>query len=163
MARRRLAQVLGASHIADGAEEVTDMRDVNPAPSRLPSRNGAQKAENLRCRHARDDVIYFRVAHGAIAVDDEDGRLRDAALLPRVVDIPLLNDAPFGVAQNRKREPQLAPHCFRFRGRIDGYGRDAGPGRGDFCVVVAVIRQLAEAKRSPIAAIEEQHERPVRN
>lgn len=119
------------------------MRDVNLAPNRLPSRSGTQNAEDLRCRHARGDVIYFRVANGAITIDDEDGRLGDAAILPRVVDIPILNDAPLGVAQNRKREPQLAPQCFRFRGRIDGYGRDTGPRRVDFCVVVAVIRQLA--------------------
>src|SRR5512146_67865 len=69
----------------------------------------------------------------------------------------------FHIAKNRKRQRQLSPQRLRFIGCIDRNSYYARARRTDFRVVLSVIRQLAEAERSPIAAIEEQHQAPVRN
>ena len=65
------------------------------------------------------------------------------------------------IAQDGEGQRETEPQGFRFFGRIDGDGRYTCAGRADCWVVVSVIRQLAKAERSPIPAIEEQHQRAV--
>jgi hypothetical protein len=47
--------------------------------------------------------------------------------------------------------------------RINGNGNYVGASRADFFVVRSVVRQLAEAEGSPIAAVEKENERILRN
>ena len=79
------------------------------------------------------------------------------------VDAPVPNDATFRIAQNRKRQRELTPQGLRFVGRIHRDSHYARARRPDFQVVLSVVRQLAEAERSPITAIEEYHQAAVRD
>ncbi len=142
----------------NGAVELPDMRDVCLAPSRRPFAR-PQNANYFRRRYARGHAVNLGVAHHAIASDHEYSRLGDAALLPRIINVPLFYEAAFGIAQNWKREPQFAPQGLGSLRRINGNGREVRPGGADLFVVVAVIRQLAKAERSPVSAIENQHQR----
>ena len=95
----------------------------------------------------------------SIASDHEHRRFSDAASLPRIINVPLFHEATFGIAQNWKWEPQFVPQRLGPLRRIDGNGCNLRPSGADLFVVVAVIRQLAKAERSPISAIENQHQR----
>jgi hypothetical protein len=109
-------------------------------------------------------VVCFGILDGPITmIDDEERRLGDASPLLRIVDAPILDHPPLGITQDRKGQPQLAPQSFRFFWRIDGYSHHVGPGRADFRVMIAVIRQLAETEWSPSSAIEKKHQAASRN
>jgi len=78
-----------------------------------------------------------------------------------VVDAPVPNDATFGIAQNRKWQREVNPQGLRFVGSVHRDSHYARARRPDFQVVLSVVRQLTEAERSPISAIEEQHQATV--
>src|ERR1035441_5242732 len=103
------------------------------------------------------------VTYHLAGVNNEDGWLGDAAFLAGVVDAPVPNDATFRIAQNRKRQREVNPQALLFVGCIHRDGHYARARRPDFQVVLSVVRQLAEAERSPITAIEEQHRAAVRD
>jgi len=91
-----------------------------------------------------------------VSTDDKKGRVGDSSFLARIVDIPGLDDASPRIAQDRKWQGQLLPQCFGSVGSIDGGGDSGSTGRADFVEMLAVIRQLANAERSPTAAVKEQ-------
>ena len=95
-------------------------------------------------------------------VDDEHRRFRDAASLSCIQQVPFSNDVPFRVAQDGKWQRELGAQSFGFRGRIDGNCGYACACCTNLSVMIAIIRQLAVAKWSPPAAIEQQHHRPMR-
>ena len=97
-----------------------------------------------------------------MAIDDENARLRNAAPLLGVVNIPFTNDSVLRVAQNRERQLQLPAKRFRALRRVDGNSDDLSAKRLNPVVIVTVVRQLAETERSPVAAIEDQHQRAPR-
>src|ERR1035441_8766701 len=103
------------------------------------------------------------VTYHLAGVNNEDGWLGDAAFLAGVVDAPVPNDATLGIAQNRKRQTEVNPQGLRCVGCIHRDSHYARARRPDFQVALSVVRQLAEAERSPITAIEEQHQAAVRD
>ena len=139
------------------------------------SRAGCRPCAELRAVQCRAGCERFRSLEPASRrhlfwntgrsdrIDDEYCRLGNATLLLGIIDAPIFDHLPFGIAQNRKRQPEFAPHSFGFDRWIDGYGHHIGPGRADFCVMIAVIRQLAETEWSPGAAIEKKHQTVSRN
>jgi hypothetical protein len=151
-----------ANHISDRAKKIADARDVNFALSFVLC-TAAENANDFARWNPRRDVIYFGMLDGPIAIDDEHYRLGNAALFLGIINTPFLNHPPFCIAQNRKGELQLAPHCFGFDWRIDAHGHNVGPGRAYFLVMIAVIRQLAKTEWSPIAAIEDKRQTASRN
>lgn len=103
------------------------------------------------------------IAHPAVAIDDENGRPSDAALFFRVVNVPLLHDAPLRITQDRKWQVQLLAHRFGFPGRVNRDCRDARTCRANFAVVLTVIRQLAETEGSPVTAKENKDDGTLQN
>jgi hypothetical protein len=145
--------------VANGTKEVTETRKVEFAVSRALAAGGLKDSHDFRGGDPRSNFVNGRVTHGAVAIDDENGRFRDAAFFAGVVNAPLLHHAPFRVAQNRKRQVKLLPYRLRFLWRIDGNGNEVRAGRANFFIVLPVFRQLAEAERSPVAAIKQENER----
>jgi hypothetical protein len=113
----------------------------------------SQHADYFRCWRARSHRVDSSVAYPSVRLNDKDRGLGDAAPLLRVVEIPLANDAPLRIAQNRERQTQPASQGLRLFKRIYGDGHNARPGCADSLVMVAIVRQLAEAEGSPVAAI----------
>ena len=103
------------------------------------------------------------IAHPAVAIDDENGRPSDAALFFRVVNVPLLHDAPLRITQDRKWQVQLLAHRFGFPGRVNRDCRDVRTCRANFAVVLTVIRQLAETEGSPVTAKENKDDGTLRS
>jgi len=118
---------------------------------------GLQQGEYFGSRNACGDGIYRGEAHRAIPVDQKSRGLGNSVLFPRIVDVPLDDHSPPGVAQDGEGKIQIATHGPRFFLGVHRHGSDTGAGRADRGVVVAVVRQLAKAEGSPIAAIEQQH------
>lgn len=56
---------------------------------------------------------------------------------------------------------QLLPHSLRAVWRVDRDGNYGGASLSNFFQVVAVVRQLAKAKGSPVSAIKKEHDRAV--
>jgi hypothetical protein len=56
----------------------------------------------------------------------------------------------------------VSAQALRFVAWIDGNSRYTRARRLDRLVLVSVVRQLAEAERSPTTAIKEKHQRPMR-
>jgi len=75
----------------------------------------------------------------------------------------LLHDAPLHIRQNWEGQVQFLAHRFGFVGRVNRDRRDARARRANFTVVVAVIRQLAEAEGSPVTAKENKDDGPLQN
>lgn len=145
--------------VANRAKPLGWSGDIDFSLSRTIPSGRLQHADDFRSWHARGNGIHRAVAHCAIAVNDKDCRFGNPTLVPRIIDIPLLYHAPFCITQNRKRQVQLKAQLFRFFRRIHRNGHDTGPGGVEFMIMPAVIRQLAETERSPMSAIEEQHDR----
>jgi len=112
--------------------------------------------DDFQGRHAGRNAADNDASYSAVRTDDKDRRFRDTTPLARIVDIPLPDQAPLCVTQDRKWQRELFPQDFRLFRRIRGNGDEFSTGRANFIVVVAVIRQLANTKRSPATAIEEQ-------
>jgi hypothetical protein len=68
----------------------------------------------------------------------------------------------FRVGQNQKGQSQVKPQGLRFFGRIHRNRNDVRAGCANLRIVLTVIRQLAEAERSPVTAVEQQHQGAVR-
>ena len=148
-----------ANGVPNSAEEVCRGWDVALSPGWRRCRRRLQKADDLWRGRAARHAVHRHVADDAVGIDDEHGRLRDAAPLAGVVDAPFPDDAAFRVAQNHERQPQVPPHCLGRLRRIDRHRHNISAAVPDFAVVVAVVRQLTEAEGSPVAAIEEERQR----
>ena len=107
-------------------------------------------------RYAERNSVGCGVSDHLARVDDEDGRLSNAASLGGVVEIPGLDDSAFGVAQHWKRQREVKTQGFGLGGWVYRDSRYVCAGGLDLRVMVAVVRQLAEAESSPVAAIEEE-------
>ena len=73
------------------------------------------------------------------------------------------DDVVFRVTKNRERQTELHPHRLRLVGSIHRDSRHARARRLNLRKVLPVIRQLAEAERSPVPAIKEQDQSPMRH
>jgi hypothetical protein len=73
--------------------------------------------------------------------------------------VPFPDDAACRVAQDHERQPQVPAHRLGRLGRIDRHRHDISAGGPDFAIAVAVVRQLAEAEGSPMAAVEQEYQR----
>ena len=117
--------------------------------------------DNLDGWNAGRDRVHRSVTDYLVEIDHEDGWFGDAASFSRVVDVPVFDNASFRIAQNRKRQCELSSQGLRCFARIDRNSHQARARRPDVRIVFAIIRQLAEAKRSAIPAIEEQNQAPL--
>jgi hypothetical protein len=98
--------------------------------------------------------------HSPLAPDDENRRLGNPALFLRVVPAPLTHQFPARVAKEGERQAQLLPQGFGALRLVHRDGNNVGAGGANLIIVVAVFRQLAKAKRSPMPAVEKNHLRP---
>ncbi len=146
---------LPANDVPNRSHPVRQWRDENSAPNRRRFSGRLQQANDLGRRDPPHNRVHRSVTHDPVLIDNEDCRLSDTAFLACIADIPILDDAPLRIAQNRKRQRKLSTHALGRCRRIYRDGYYACGRRPDFRVVVSVVRQLAEAERSPIAAIEE--------
>jgi hypothetical protein len=146
-----------AKGVPNATEEVSRGRDVVFSPGGWTFCSRLQKADDLWWSYAARYAIHRRVANGTVGIDNEQGRLCDAAPLAGVVDVPFPNHPPRRVAQDHERQPQVPPHRFGRLRRIDRYADNISAGGPDFVIVVAIIRQLAEAEGSPMSAVEEEY------
>jgi hypothetical protein len=124
---------------------------------------GLKNAQDVGSGDTCDGGINGSVEDCSIATEDEDGRYGDPTLFAGIVDAPLLDHAFAGVAENREGQAKVVAQGCRLGGRIDGNGNYVRAGRADFIVVCGIVRQLAEAEGSPIAAVKEEDERILRD
>jgi hypothetical protein len=136
---------------------------MDSASHRLPFGGILQQGNNFGRRHTSYYGVYRCVTYCMAGVDNEDGWLGDPAFHSWIVNAPVLNDSTFCIAQNWKRQREICTQGFRFGGCIHRNSYDARARGLDFQVVLPIVRQLAEAESSPIAAIEEQDQTTVRD
>ena len=118
-----------------------------------------QEGSDFRRGNARGNGVNGRETDEASGIEDENRRFGNAAFLPGIVNVPVLDYTTICVAQDGERQMQFAPHGFRFFGRVDGDRGEICAARTNFLIVVAVIRQLAETEGSPMASIEKEDKR----
>ena len=115
----------------------------------------AHQVEQLIDADARGDILESTEAHHSLAIDHECGRERDTAVLARVEQAVRLDRVARGVAQQREFDAELTPHRFRARSIIDRDRDQLGARRTKILEVLRIVRQLAEAERSPVPAIKD--------
>jgi hypothetical protein len=148
--------------VSNGAYPIADEGQVSLTPDWCGIGLRLQDREHFRCRYTPHHCADCREAYLAPGVDNEHRRVRNAAPLSCIQQIPFANDVPFDVAQDGKRQGQLSAQTFGFLACIDG---NCGYGCArceNLSVMIAIVRQLAVAKWSPPAAIEQQHHCPMR-
>ncbi len=74
-----------------------------------------------------------------------------------VQQVPGADDAAIGIAQQIEGEIKLGLQQCRRPRRVDRYCRQVETGGTDGVEVITKVRQLANAERSPMAAVEHQH------
>jgi len=122
-----------------------------------------ENANDLSRRHAHGDAVQRYEVRGKVAADDKGGGFRDPSLLACVVDISGFNDLSSRVAQDGERQVHLATQRFGYLWRVHRNSDKGRAGRADFFIMIAEIRQLAEAERSPGTAIEDEHNGALRH
>ena len=145
--------------IVNRAEKVTETWKVKLARRRRLTAYVLKHLDDFRGWHSRSNTVNRRESYRAIPIDDENGRLRDAAFLASIINIPLLDHAPLRVGKDRKRQLKFSPDCFRFLGWINRNCDEVGTGRANFAIVLPVLRQLAKTKRSPMPSIKQDNKR----
>lgn len=106
-----------------------------------------------------EHAIDGREAHASLAVDYERGRDGNAALLPRVEQVPVAHHLPPDIAQNWEWQPHRAPQVLSALWLVHRQGDDAITRPQKIIGPVAIIRQLTDAEGSPVAAVEDQDAR----
>lgn len=106
-----------------------------------------------------EHVIDRRESHPQIAVEDESRRHRDPAGFVRIEDAVCPHHFSRRVAKNRKLETHFRAHRSGPVAHIDRQHRDLGACVLEELVSLRIIRQLAEAERSPMAAVEDEYQR----
>jgi len=89
---------------------------VKRASNRLPFGGILQQGNNRGRRYTPHNRVHRRVTRHVAGINNEDGWLGDAALLSRIVDTLVPNNATFHIAQNRKRQSEVNPQCLRLVG-----------------------------------------------
>jgi hypothetical protein len=125
---------------------------------RLP----AHERQYIVGRGAPHHAVDGAKQHAPLAVNRERSRHSDAPFFVSVQQIPLAHHLPFHVAPNWKAHAQRLPQMLSALRLIHRQSDDA-ISRTQKCVrSVAIIRQLADAERSPLAAVENQDARSQR-
>lgn len=150
------------NRIAHRAEKIARPRDHSPAMRWQSGCFSSEQAHDLRSRDARSNFIHRNAADHAPGIQNEHRRFRDAAFFARVVDAPLAHHLPLRVAQNCKRQSQPIAHRLRFFRGVHRNGDQLCARRANRRILLAIVRQLAEAERSPVATIKKQHQRTRR-
>lgn len=75
-------------------------RDVKSPAGGSHAPGTSENAEGFRRRKAHGYGVQRHVAHGKVAPHDENCGFGDPSLFAPVIDIPVLNDASFRIAQN---------------------------------------------------------------
>jgi len=150
------------NRVASRAEEVARTWNDCPAMRWQMGSFLSEQAHDLRSRHPRRNFIHRNAANYAPGIQNEHRGLRDAALFARIVDAPLAHHRPLRITQNRERQSQLVAHSLRFFRRVHGNGDQLCARRANRRILLAIVRQLAEAERSPVATIKKQHQRTRR-
>lgn len=147
-----------ADAIAEGAEEADEAGDdAFAAGLGGHGLNGSkQEIDDGGGRDARGGAVNGLEADAAIAINDENGRLGDAALFGFVEDAPFADDAALRIAEDREGQAQLPADTIGKPRRIHGDGDQISAGLANLRVEVAILRQLAEAEGSPETTIEKQ-------
>ncbi len=91
--------------------------------------------------------------------NDEDRWFRDPALFFRVEHTPFPYDHSLRVAQNHIRQIKLPAQSLGTIGRINGKRCEGGACFLNFIVEIAIFRQLAKTKRSPVPAVKKEDAR----
>ncbi len=125
-------------------------------------RRAEQKAGNVRRRNARHMLIGRVKAKAKVTLHHEHGGLGDAASFTRIENAPCFDHLAPSIREDGERKAQLAPYRRGLLRRVHGNGGDRGSGALEAGEVVAVLRQLAEAKGSPMPAIKNQYDGTAR-
>lgn len=121
----------------------------------------AKELEECGRAHAIEFTVHRADQHAAVAIQNEHGRLGNPAFFLAIDDAPGLDHFAPRVAQDRERQIVLPADGFGPPGFVHGESGKIkariveGPG------VVAILRQLAEAHRSPMTAVENQDARAL--
>jgi hypothetical protein len=102
-------------------------------------------------------VVERAEKHPPVAPDDEQRWPGNPALLFRVEATPGADDLAARIAKDRERQAQLAAKGFGARRVVHRDGEDAGARGAYRAMELAILRQLAKAERSPVAAEKEKH------
>ncbi len=137
------------------------------APLRLdrcPSTTSQALHETKQSSHLdpRRRFLDCTKSHDSIAVEYERGGERDSTVLARIEQSIRRDDLAAGVAQNRKPDSHLAAKRLRARRVVDGNPDERGARSAKLFVVRRIFRQLAEAKGSPMPAVEKHHTHAAR-
>jgi len=139
--------------VSNGPNPIARQWQVSLTPDLGCVAPSIENRKNFGCRHTARHCVDGRVSHYEARVDDEHRRFRNAASLSCIQQVPFSNDVAFRVAQDGKWKRELRAQSFGLRGLIDGNCGYACACRPNLRVTIAIIRQLAVAKRSPPAAI----------
>jgi hypothetical protein len=114
----------------------------------------AHQSKQLIDADARCDLFQRAESHDAIAIDHKRGRESDAAFFTRVEQAVCVDDLAPCVAQQWKFDSKLLANRLRTSGVVHGNRDQLGAGLAKILEMLRVVRQLAEAKRSPVSAVE---------
>lgn len=143
-------------------EEIPRSRNHGPARRCRISLSLAQCADNFRSWHSRRHFVHRNASDDAPRIQNEHRRLCNAAFFAGIVNAPLAHHDPLRITQNGKLQAELLPHRLRFFRPVYGNRRQPCARRANCRVKLLVLRQLAEAKWSPMPAIKEQDQRTGR-
>ena len=87
-----------------GAKNTGKGRDVKSPAGESHGPGTWENAEDFRRRNAHGYGVQRHVVHGKVATNDENCGFGDPSLFARVIDIPVLNDTSFRIAQNGERQ-----------------------------------------------------------
>jgi hypothetical protein len=106
-------------------------------------------------RDAHHRVFDAGEADLARAIDEKRRGNRDAAFFSSVQHAPFYNGRASAVRQQREWNREVVAQARRAVRRIDGDRDDLGAGGAEVIVTFCIVRQLAEAERSPMSTIEQ--------
>jgi hypothetical protein len=161
-AARNGSGAVTAQGIANREDDVREAGEISFASGRGRLARGLQNTHDVRRGNAGEGGVNGSVQNTAVLAEDEDRREGDAAFFSWIEDAPVLDHLLVGIAENVERQTKIVTQRGGLQGRIDGNGNQVRAGGANFIVVRRVIRQLAEAEGSPIAAEKEKDEDALR-
>lgn len=94
----------------------------------------------------------------AIGRENNCGGDGNASALARIEQIPSLDLAAVGIAEQGEGQIEASLQCLGTRSGINGDGGEVVAELNEGGGMVAKVRQLAEAERSPVTAVKEEDE-----